>query len=77
MQIIPVHHGEQSRIAHTQFAGNVEISVTSKGLCHWSSIKLKFVSLTWPNIPAAVHTAATAHSSKDSTECQEKCPCCL
>ncbi len=49
MKFFPVHHGPQSRIAHTQFAGNAEISVTSQGLCHSSSIQLKFASLTRPN----------------------------
>ena len=49
MQIFPIYHGPQRRIAHTQFAGNAEISVTSQGLCHSSSIQLKVASLTWPN----------------------------
>jgi hypothetical protein len=33
----------------TQFVGNAENSVTSQGLCHSSSIQLKFASLTRPN----------------------------
>ncbi len=45
MQISPVHHGQQRRKAHTQFAGNAEISVTSQGLVHSSSIQLSCASL--------------------------------
>jgi hypothetical protein len=32
IQIFPVHHGQQSRIEHTHFAGNAENYVTSQGL---------------------------------------------
>jgi hypothetical protein len=31
-----------SRIAHTQFAGNAEISVTSQGLCHSTALESEF-----------------------------------
>jgi hypothetical protein len=49
MQIFPIHHGQQRRIVHTQFAENAKIFVTIQGLCHSSSIQLKFASLTLPN----------------------------
>jgi hypothetical protein len=49
MQICLVHHGQQRRIKHTQFTGNAEISVTSQGLFHSSSIQLYCMSLTRPN----------------------------
>jgi hypothetical protein len=40
MQVCPVHHDPQRRIAHTQFAGNAD-----QGLFHSSSIQLYCVSL--------------------------------
>jgi hypothetical protein len=49
MQICPVHHGSKRGIQHTQLAGNAEISVTSQGLFHSSSIQLYCASLTLPN----------------------------
>jgi hypothetical protein len=49
MQICPVHHGSKRGIPHTEFAGNAEISVTSQGLFHSSSIQLYCASLTRPN----------------------------
>ncbi len=49
MQICPIHHGSKRGILHTQFAGNAEISVTSQGLFHSSSIRLYCASLTRPN----------------------------
>jgi hypothetical protein len=49
MQICPVHHGSKRGMPHTQFAGNAEISVTSQGLFHSSSIQLYCASLTRPN----------------------------
>jgi hypothetical protein len=49
MQICPVHHGSKRGKPHTQFAGNAEISVTSQGLFHSSSIQMYCTSLTRPN----------------------------
>jgi hypothetical protein len=49
MQICPVHHSPKRGMQHTKFARNAEISVTSQGLFHSSSIQLYCASLTRPN----------------------------
>ncbi len=79
MQIFPIHHAPESRIAHTQLAGNAEISVTSQGLCHLSSIKLKFASLSRPNhvfqqLFILLQQATVAMIAQNA---KKKRPCCL